>query len=165
MLWEYGGGADYSAAGSELGQGSFPANPFFYFLWDPVVCELCCSQLLSRVPTLRPPWTSLSPTGSSVLGIIQIRILDWVAISSSRGSSWPGMESSSPASTASKADSLPLAPPARSSIVARESCEQRSLVVWCPQGRTELDKTEATQQQQQQQRHLGNPVVLWGWRL
>ena len=60
MLWEYGGGADDSAAGSELGQGSFLANPFFYFLRDPVVRELCCSQLLSRVPTLRPPWTSES---------------------------------------------------------------------------------------------------------
>ena len=30
-----------------------------------------------------------SPTGSSVHGILQARILEWVAISSSRGSSWP----------------------------------------------------------------------------
>ena len=30
-----------------------------------------------------------SPPGSSVLGIFQARILEWVAISSSRGSSWP----------------------------------------------------------------------------
>ena len=30
-----------------------------------------------------------SPPGSSVLGISQVRILEWVAISSSRGSSWP----------------------------------------------------------------------------
>ena len=30
-----------------------------------------------------------SPTGSSVHGIFQARILDWVAISSSRGSFWP----------------------------------------------------------------------------
>ena len=30
-----------------------------------------------------------SPPGSSVLGISQARILEWVAISSSRGSSWP----------------------------------------------------------------------------
>ena len=29
-----------------------------------------------------------SPPGSSVLGILQARILEWVAISSSRGSSW-----------------------------------------------------------------------------
>ena len=30
-----------------------------------------------------------SPPGSSVLGILQARILEWVAISSSRGSSQP----------------------------------------------------------------------------
>ena len=30
-----------------------------------------------------------SPPGSSVRGILQARILDWVAISSFRGSSWP----------------------------------------------------------------------------
>ena len=29
------------------------------------------------------------PLGSSVQGIIQARILEWVAISSSRGSPWP----------------------------------------------------------------------------
>ena len=31
-----------------------------------------------------------SPSGSSVHGILQARILEWVAVSSSRGSSWPG---------------------------------------------------------------------------
>ena len=30
-----------------------------------------------------------SPSGSSVHGICQVRILEWVVISSSRGSSWP----------------------------------------------------------------------------
>ena len=30
-----------------------------------------------------------SPPGSSVHGILQARILEWVAISFSRGSSWP----------------------------------------------------------------------------
>ena len=30
-----------------------------------------------------------SPPGSSVHGILQARMLEWVAISSSRGSSWP----------------------------------------------------------------------------
>ena len=33
-----------------------------------------------------------SPPGSSVHGILQARILEWVAISSSRGSSYQGME-------------------------------------------------------------------------
>ena len=33
-----------------------------------------------------------SPPGSSVHGILQARLLEWVAISSSRGSSQPGTE-------------------------------------------------------------------------
>ena len=34
--------------------------------------------------------TDCNPPGSSVRGISQAQILEWVAISSSRGSSWPG---------------------------------------------------------------------------
>ena len=33
--------------------------------------------------------TDCSPSGSSVHGISQVRILEWVAVSFSRGSSWP----------------------------------------------------------------------------
>ena len=43
--------------------------------------------------------------GSSVHGISQARILEWIAISFSRGSSWPGIE---PSSLAWRADFLPL---------------------------------------------------------
>ena len=39
-------------------------------------------------PTLCDP-TDCSPPGSSIHGILQVRILEWVAISSSRGSSRP----------------------------------------------------------------------------
>ena len=39
-------------------------------------------------PTLRDP-TDSSPPGSSVHGILQARIQEWVTISFSRGSSWP----------------------------------------------------------------------------
>ena len=39
----------------------------------------------------------LSPPGSSVHGISQARILEWVSITFSRGSADPGIESSSPA--------------------------------------------------------------------
>ena len=49
-------------------------------------------QLVSSVtescPTLGCP-TDCSPPGSSVPGILQARILDWVAMRSTRGSSWP----------------------------------------------------------------------------
>ena len=40
-------------------------------------------------PTLVTPWTVCSLLGSSVHGILQARILEWVAISFSRGSYWP----------------------------------------------------------------------------
>ena len=49
----------------------------------------------------------LSPPGSSVHGISQVRILEWGANSSLRGSSLPGIK---PASPALQADSLPSEP-------------------------------------------------------
>ena len=45
---------------------------------------LSCSVVFN---SLRPP--GLYPTGSSVHGISKVRILEWVAIFSSRGPSWP----------------------------------------------------------------------------
>ena len=45
------------------------------------------AQLLSRDRLCNP--MDCSPPGSSVHGILQARILEWVAISSSKGSSWP----------------------------------------------------------------------------
>ena len=49
-----------------------------------------------------------NPPGSSVHGILQARILEWVAIPFSRGSSDPGIELGSPTL---QADSLPPEPP------------------------------------------------------
>ena len=49
--------------------------------------RLCaCIQVTQSCPTLCNP-TDFSPTGSSVPGILQARVLEWVAISFSRGSS------------------------------------------------------------------------------
>ena len=45
-----------------------------------------------------------SPLGSSVYGILQARILEWVAIPFTKGSANPGIE---PVSPALQADSLP----------------------------------------------------------
>ena len=45
-----------------------------------------CAQSLQSCLTLYDPMDS-SPTGSSVHGVVLARILEWVAISSSRGSS------------------------------------------------------------------------------
>ena len=53
------------------------------------LCILCiCAQSLSSVPHFAAPWTValLAPLS---MGSSRIRILDWGAISSSRGSSWP----------------------------------------------------------------------------
>ena len=48
-----------------------------------------CSVLAAQsCPTLCDPM-DCSPPGSSVHGIFQARLLEWVAISFSRGSSWP----------------------------------------------------------------------------
>ena len=54
-----------------------------------IVKQPCvCAQLLSHVKLFCNPM-DYSPPGSSVHGIFQARILEWVAISYSRGSSWP----------------------------------------------------------------------------
>jgi len=52
------------------------------------VCVLCVCQLLSHIWLSATSWTG-APLGSHVHGILQARILEWVAISFSRGSSQP----------------------------------------------------------------------------
>ena len=55
--------------------------------------DYCCcfsvAQSLSRVLLFITPWTVYSPLGSSVHGILQVRILEWVAIPFPRRSSQP----------------------------------------------------------------------------
>ena len=60
---------------------------FFFFLSNLSVVEVKCYSL-SRVLTFCNP-TDYSLPGSSIHGILQARILEWVAIPLSRGSSWP----------------------------------------------------------------------------
>ena len=48
---------------------------------------VCVLSRFSRVQLCKP--VDHSPPGSSVRGILQARTLEWVAISSCRGSSWP----------------------------------------------------------------------------
>ena len=47
-----------------------------------------CALVAQLCPTLSDP-VDCSPPGSSVCGILQARVPEWVAISFSRGSSWP----------------------------------------------------------------------------
>ena len=69
------------------------------------------SSVAQSCPTLCDPMNS-SPPGSSmgfsIHGILQVRILKWVAISFSRGSSWPRDQ---PRSPALQADALTSEPP------------------------------------------------------
>ena len=55
--------------------------------------RLCVCSVVLSCPTLCDPMDCTLP-GSSVHGIFQTRILEWVAISFSRGSSWPKVISS-----------------------------------------------------------------------
>ena len=57
--------------------------------WSTTVCVFACAQSFSRVRLFATLWTIYSPPGSSVHGICQPRILEWVAVSSSRGSPQP----------------------------------------------------------------------------
>ena len=58
-----------------------------------------------------------SLSGSSVHAIFQARVLEWIAISFSRGSSNPGIE---PRSPALQADALPSEPPGKLWEATRE---------------------------------------------
>ena len=49
---------------------------------------VCCAKLLQSCPSLCDPM-DCSPPGSTVHGILQVRILEWVAMPSSRRSSSP----------------------------------------------------------------------------
>ena len=64
----------------------------------------CCYLCLSRVQFFVTPM-DCSPKGSSARGSLQARILEWVAISSSRGFPEPGIK---PPSPTWQADTLPL---------------------------------------------------------
>jgi len=55
-----------------------------------LVMSVCVVLIvLSHVWPFVIPWTICSPPGSSVHEILQARILEWVAVSFCRGSSWP----------------------------------------------------------------------------
>ena len=53
-----------------------------------ITSYMCCAKLLQSCLTLCDPIACI-PLGSSVHGILQAKILEWVAVLSSRGSSQP----------------------------------------------------------------------------
>ena len=82
------------------------------------VCECACS-VAQACPTLCSPMDCNLP-GSSINGIFQARVLEWVAISFSRGSSRLIQGSNLPLLCLLhwQVDSLPLAPPGKPQIMA-----------------------------------------------
>ena len=68
---------------------------------------LLCVLVAQLCPTLCDPM-DYSPPGSSIHGILQARILEWVALPSPRDRPNPGIE---PRSPVSQADSSPSEPP------------------------------------------------------
>ena len=59
-----------------------------FLVFSFVDCVCACAKLLQSCPTLWDPM-DCSPPGSSVHGLLQARILEWVAMPSSRGHSQP----------------------------------------------------------------------------
>ena len=57
-------------------------GPMYLFIW--LFIYVCACSVAQSCPTLQPHGL-YSPPGSSVHGISQVRLLEWVAISSSRG--------------------------------------------------------------------------------
>ena len=78
-------------------------------LWPPNAKSQSESEVVQLCPTLCDP-VDCSLSGFSVHGILQARILEWVTISFSRGSSDPGIE---PGSPSFQADALTSEPPGR----------------------------------------------------
>ena len=68
--------------------------------------------MLSHVLLFSDPM-DCSPLGSSVHGIFQARILDWVVISSPGNLPHPGIKPTSLVSPALQTGSLPMAPPGK----------------------------------------------------
>ena len=76
-------GTDWLQIGKEVWQGCILSPCLFNFY-----AEYVCMKLTQLCLTLSNPM-DCSPQGFSVYGILQARILEWVAIPFSSGSSWP----------------------------------------------------------------------------
>ena len=74
-----------------------------------------CAKLLQGCPTLCNPMNH-DPPGSSLYGLLQARILEWVVMASSRGSSRHRDQSQASYLTVLAGDSLPPVPPSSSHI-------------------------------------------------
>ena len=67
-------------------------NNVSIYMFNIIMLNCICVLVAQSCPTLCDPM-DCSPPGSTVHGILQARILEWVAIPFSRGSSWPRNQS------------------------------------------------------------------------
>jgi len=80
---------DFIFLGSKItadGDWSYEIKRYLLLGRKAIKKTLCCAKLLLPCPTLPNPM-DCSPPGSSVHGLLQARILEWVAIPFSRESS------------------------------------------------------------------------------
>ena len=86
--------AEVSALASFLPKNTQGWSPLEWTGWIPLqsyksgVCKLCRAKSLQSCPTLCDPMDCSLPC-SSIHGILQARILEWFAISFSKGCFWP----------------------------------------------------------------------------
>ena len=91
-------------------------------------CIFCSCMHVKSLQSCLTLWDAMdcSLSGSCVHGILQARILEWVAFSSFRGFSWPGMEPCLSYVLHWQVGSLPLAPPGKpytaQSVLVAQSC-------------------------------------------
>ena len=71
---------------------------FFHYFLHSHKTIVCVFILSHSAMSVSHSLMDYSPPGSSIHGILQARMLQWVAISSSKGSSWPMDQTESPAS-------------------------------------------------------------------
>ena len=79
-----------SFAGLPSTAGQMEYNCFILFIYPLIIDWVYTdAKSLQSCPTLCDPMNFATPPGSSVHEILQARMLEWVAIPSSRGASWP----------------------------------------------------------------------------
>ena len=112
-----------TGSASQLPQGTSLLRPGSWIIVSRTGVTVLVAQ---SCPTLCDP-TDCSPPGSSVPGVLQARILEWVAVSFPGDLPDPGVEPSSPAL---QADSMPSEPPGKPPVYLHaRTGSQRNCVV------------------------------------